>query len=63
VVKKPKRDRDERHAIPADDAEAALEALVVINPEAAPDLSDDDVHNVVRRALADREPEGRPESG
>jgi hypothetical protein len=62
VVKKPKRDH-ERHTIPADDPEAALEALVVVNLEVAPDLSDDDVHNIVRRAPADREPEVRPESG
>lgn len=52
----PKHDLDQRHKLPADDPEAALKALMAVEPEADPDLSDEDVETIVRGALTDREP-------
>jgi hypothetical protein len=33
---KAKRDMDERHSLPADDPEAALKALIAVDPESEP---------------------------
>lgn len=52
---KPKRDLDERHSLPADDPEEALKALIAVNPETDPDLSDENVEEIVRGALHDPE--------
>jgi hypothetical protein len=57
MVKKPKRDLDERHALPADDPEAALKALIAVDPEAVPELSDQDVEKIVRGAITDPDEE------
>ncbi len=57
MVKKPKRDMNERHVLPAEDPEEALKAVIAVDPEADPDLSDEDVEKIVRGALTDREPD------
>ncbi len=52
---KAKRDMDERHSLPADDPEEALKALIAVDPEADPELSDEDVDKIVRGPLTDPE--------
>jgi hypothetical protein len=52
---KPKRDLDEKHSLPADDPETALKALIAVDPEADPDISDEDVQKIVRGSLTDPE--------
>ena len=51
----PKRDLDERHALPVDDAEEALKALLKVKPEDREKLSDEDVMKIVTGALTDPE--------
>lgn len=55
-IRKPKRDLDERHKLLAENPEDTLQALIAVNPEASPELSDEDLRNVVRRDEADQEP-------
>jgi len=51
---KPKRDLDERTKIDLP-PEQAMQALLRVDPEAKPQLSDEDVQTIIDRALADEE--------
>jgi hypothetical protein len=51
----PKRDMDERHKLPVDDAEEAIKAVLKVDPDAEPELSDADIEKIVRGALTDPE--------
>jgi hypothetical protein len=52
---KPKRDMDQRHALPVDDTEEALKALMAVDPEAKAKLTDKQLEKLVRDATADPE--------
>lgn len=54
MAKKPKMDLDERHAIPID-AEEAIRALLKVDSEALPALTDKEAELIVKRALADED--------
>ena len=53
MAEKPKRDLDERHKLPVDDAEEALKALLAVDPEERAKLSDKQVEKIVREAVGD----------
>jgi hypothetical protein len=55
MADKPKRHRGKRRWLPSADPEATVQALISLNPEQGPELSDDDIRTVVRRAEADPE--------
>jgi hypothetical protein len=58
--RKPKRDLDERHALPVEDPEAALEALLKVDPEGKAKFTEKQVEKAVRDAVTDPDVEGPP---
>jgi hypothetical protein len=61
--RKPKRDMDERHSVPADDPEEALKALVAVDPEAGAKLTNKQVEKLVRDAISDPKQKDEPGPG
>jgi hypothetical protein len=54
------RNLDERHALPVEDPEAALEALLRVDPEAKAKLTEEEIEAAVRAAISDPDVDAPP---